>query len=94
MFIARDGTDVSPPVYYYLPDRTVIEGLNPGYIPVKILMDGNSYRVNFPSGTFTAYLPDMKGGVPEHQSFVLSPGGRTDIWFSGTLSKASARGCS
>jgi hypothetical protein len=93
VFIVRDGTDVSPPVYYYLPDRTIIEGENPGYVQVKILMDGNSYLVEFPPGTYTAFLPDMKGGVPEQQSFTISPGGRTDVWFQGTLLAASSRGC-
>jgi hypothetical protein len=94
VFIARDGTGVSPPVYYYLPDRTVIEGPNKDFTGVKILMDGNSYRVKIPPGSYIAYLPDMKGGVPEQQSFVITPDGRTDIWFSGTLLTASARGCS
>jgi hypothetical protein len=94
VFIARDGTVVSPPVYYYLPDRTIIEGENTGYSQVKILMDGNSYLVEFPPGAYTAYLPDMKGGVPEQQSFTIRPGGRTDVWFQGTLLAASSRGCS
>lgn len=93
VFIVRDGTDVSPPVYYYLPDRTIIEGANTGYIEVKILMDGNSNMVEFPPGAYTAYLPDMKEGVPEQQSFTISPGGRTDVWFQGTLLAASSRGC-
>ena len=93
MFIVRDGTDVSPPVYYYLPDRTIIEGENTGYVQVKILMDGNSYLVEFPPGTYTAFLPDMKGGVPEQQSFTINPGGRTDVWLQGTLLAASSRGC-
>jgi len=93
VFIARDGTDVSPPVYYYLPDRTIVEGANTGYTEVKILMDGNSNMGVFPPGAYTAYLPDMKEGIPEQQSFTISPGGRTDVWFQGTLLAASARGC-
>jgi hypothetical protein len=93
VFIARAGTEVSPPVYYYLPDKTIIEGANTGYSQVKILMDGNSYMVEFPPGTYIANLPDMKGGVPEQQSFTISPGVRTDIWFQGTLLAASSRGC-
>ena len=93
-FIARDGTSVGPVIYYSLPDKTVVEGQNMGYYIAKILVDGNSEVVNLIPGSYTAYLPDMKGGEPEIQSFIIQSGARTDIWFSGYSVAASSRGCS
>lgn len=92
-FIAREGTSVSPIIYYYLPDKTVVEGANIGYYQAKILVDGNSDMVKLLPGSYTAYLPNMNGGEFETQSFIISPGDRTDIWFSGYSIAASARGC-
>jgi hypothetical protein len=92
-FIAREGTSVSPIIYYYLPDKTVVEGPNTGYYQAKILVDGNSDMVRLIPGFYTAYLPNMNGGEFETQSFRITPGDRTDIWFSGYSIAASARGC-
>lgn len=93
-FIAREGTEVSPIVYYYLPDKTVVEGQNIGYRSAKILMDGNSEMVELPPGRYTASLPPMNGGNEvEQQSFVINEGGTTHIYFAGMAATASARGC-
>jgi hypothetical protein len=93
-FIAREGTEVSPIIYYYLPDKTIVEGQNIGYTSAKILMDGNSEMVQLAPGRYTAYLPPMNGGNEvEQESFVITEGGTTHIYFAGMAATASARGC-
>ena len=93
VFIARDGTNVSPVEYSYLPDRTIVEGQNSGYIQVKILPDGRSELVKLMPGKYIAYLPDMNGGEPEQQSFMISKGGITPLWFTGFAASSGSGGC-
>lgn len=93
VFIARDGTSVSPIVYSFLPDRTVVEGENKGYIQVKIPPDGRSGLVNPMPGAYTAYLPDWNGGEPEQQSFTIRADEITPIWFQGFSANTGGCGC-
>ncbi|MDD1683921.1 MAG: hypothetical protein LUO98_08825 [Methanoregula sp.] len=93
VFIARDGTNVSPIVYSFLPDRTVVEGENKGYIQVKIPPDGRSGLVNLMPGAYTAYLPDWNGGEPEQQSFTIRKDEITPIWFQGFSANSGGCGC-
>jgi hypothetical protein len=92
VFIARDGTNVPPIDYSYLPDGTVVEGQNIGYLQVIVLPDGKSELVRLSSGSFTAYLPNMNvGQPPEEQSFMIGKNDITHIWFEGF--SASSGGC-
>jgi hypothetical protein len=93
MFIARDGTNVSPIEYSFLPDRTVVEGENKGYLQVKILPDGHSEIVRLPPGNYTAYLPDWNGGEPEQQSFMITEEVITPLWFKGFAASSGGCGC-
>lgn len=93
VFIARDGTNVPPIVYSFLPDRTVVEGENKGYIQVKIPPDGRSGVVKLTPGTYTAYLPDWNGGEPEQQSFTIRKDEVTPIWLQGFAANSGGCGC-
>jgi hypothetical protein len=93
VFIARGGTNVSPIEYSFLPDRTVVEGENKGYLQVKILPDGHSGIVRLLPGNYTAYLPDWNGGEPEQQSFMISEEVITPIWFNGFAASSGGCGC-
>jgi hypothetical protein len=93
VFIARDGTNVSPIVYSFLPDRTVVEGENKGYIQVKIPPDGRSGLVKLLPGTYTAYLPNWNGGEPEQQSFTIRADEISPIWFQGFSASSGGCGC-
>jgi hypothetical protein len=93
VFIARDGTNVSPIVYSFLPDRTVVEGENKGYIQVKIPPDGRSGLVKLMPGTYTAYLPDWNGGEPEQESFTIRADEISPIWFQGFSASSGGCGC-
>jgi hypothetical protein len=92
VFIAREGTNVSPIEYSFLPDRTVVEGENKGYLQAKILPDGRSELIRLLPGNYTAYLPNWNGGEPEQQSFVIREEDITPIWFSG-FAASSGGGC-
>lgn len=92
VFIAREGTDVSPIEYRFLPDRTVVEGENQGYLPVRILPDGRSGLIRLRPGSYTAYLPNWNGGEPEEQSFTIREESITPIWFAG-FAASSGGGC-
>jgi len=93
VFIARDGTNVSPIVYSFLPDRTVVEGENKGYIQVKIPADGHSGVVKLQPGAYTAYLPNWNGGEPEQQSFTIRADETNPIWFQGFSASSGGCGC-
>jgi hypothetical protein len=93
VFIVREGTTVSPIEYSHLPDRTVAEGENKGYLPVKILPDGHSEIFKLLPGNYTAYLPDWNGGEPEHQSFLIREQDITPIWFQGFSASSGGCGC-
>jgi hypothetical protein len=92
VFIAREGMDLSQIEYTYLPDRTLVEGENPGYIPVIIPPDGRSDLIRLPTGNYTAYLPDWNSGEPEKQSFTVREDHILTIYFMG-FSAAGAGGC-
>lgn len=93
VFIVREGTTVSPIEYSHLPDRTVAEGENKGYLQVKILPDGHSEIFKLLPGNYTAYLPDWNGGEPEHQSFLIREQDITPIWFQGFSASSGGCGC-
>jgi hypothetical protein len=93
VFIARDGTNVSPIEYSFLPDRTVVEGENKGYLQVKILPDGHSEIIKLLPGNYTAYLPDWNGGEPEQQSFMITEEVITPIWLRGFAASSGGCGC-
>jgi hypothetical protein len=92
VFIAREGTNVSPIEYSFLPDRTVVEGENKGYLQVKIPPDGRSELIKLLPGNYTAYLPNWNGGEPEQQSFMIREEDITPIWFAG-FAASSGGGC-
>jgi hypothetical protein len=92
VFIARKGTTISPIEYSFLPDRTVVEGENKGYLQVKIPPDGHSDFIKLQPGNYTAYLPNWNGGEPEQQSFMIREDDITPIWFQG-FSAAGGGGC-
>jgi hypothetical protein len=92
VFIAREGTDLSQIEYTYLPDRTLVEGENKGYIQVKIPPDGRSDLIRLPPGNYTAYLPDWNSGAPEQQSFTIREEVTITIHFMG-FSAAGGGGC-
>lgn len=92
VFIARNGTNVPPVDYSYLPDGTIVEGQNNGYLQVTVLPDGKSEFVRLAPGSYTAYLPSMNiGQPPEEQSFMIRVNDMTHIWFEGF--SASSGGC-
>lgn len=92
VFIASAGTDIPPVDYHYLPDGTVTEGPNTGYLRVVVLPDGKSEYVQLAPGSYTAYLPNRNvGQPPEEQQFTIQPKDITHIWFEGF--SASSGGC-
>jgi hypothetical protein len=94
VFIARDGSNLPPIEYSYRPDRTVVEGPNTGYLPVKVPADGVSEVVRIAPGSYTAYLPSMNvGQPPEEQSFRIRDDEMTHIWFDGFLTSSGGCGC-
>jgi hypothetical protein len=93
VFIARDGTNVSPIEYSFLPDRSVVEGENKGYLQVKIPPDGRSELIKLLPGNYTAYLPNWNGGEPEEQSFMIREEDITPIWFAGFAASSGGCGC-
>jgi len=93
IFIAREGTTVSAVEYTFLPDRTVREGENKGYLQVKIPPEGRSDLIKLRPGNYTAYLPDWNGGEPEQQSFMIHQEEITPIWFEGFSASGGGCGC-
>lgn len=93
VFIAREGTPVSPIEYTFLPDRTVVEGENRGYLQVKVPPDGRSELIKLQPGNYTAYLPDWNGGEPEQHSFIIHREEITPIWFEGFSASGGSCGC-
>jgi hypothetical protein len=83
VFIAREGTDLSQIEYSFLPDRTVVEGENKGYLQVKVPADGRSELIRLQPGNYKAYIPAMGGGEPEQQSFTIRKEVIITIYFMG-----------
>jgi len=92
VFIAREGTDLSQIEYSFLPDRTVVEGENKGYLQVKVPADGRSELIRLQPGNYTAYLPTTGSGEPEKQSFTIQEDDITTIFMLG-FSAAGGGGC-
>ena len=92
VFIAREGTDLSQIEYSFLPDRTVVEGENKGYLQVKVPADGRSELIRLQPGNYTAYIPTMGGGEPEQQSFTIRKEVIINLYFMG-FSAAGGGGC-
>jgi len=92
VYIARQGSNVLPISYDQYQNLVV----PPGYIPVKILPNGESPGVNLAPGYYIAYLPDKTGiQQPEQQSFTINPNCNTVVTFSGySYRAASGGGCS
>lgn len=93
VFIAREGTSISPIEYAFLPDRTVVEGENRGYLQVRVPPDGRSDLIKLQPGNYTAYLPDWNNGEPEQQSFTIQKEDITPIWFEGFSASGGGCGC-
>lgn len=92
VFIAREGTDLSQIEYSFLPDGTVVEGENKGYLQVKIPPDGRSELIRLRTGNYTASIPNQGGGEPEQQSFTIREDVIITVYFMG-FSAAGAGGC-
>ena len=92
VFIAREGTDLSQIEYSFLPDGTVVEGENKGYLQVKIPPDGRSELIRLRTGNYTASIPNQGGGEPEQQSFAIREDVIITVYFMG-FSAAGAGGC-
>ena len=92
VFIAREGTDLSQIEYSFLPDGTVVEGENKGYLQVKIPPDGRSEFIRLRTGNYTASIPNQGGGEPEQQSFTIREDVIITVYFMG-FSAAGAGGC-
>lgn len=92
VFIAREGTDLSQIEYSFLPDGTVVEGENKGYLQVKIPPDGRSGLIRLQPGNYTASIPNQGGGEPERQSFTIREKDITTIYMLG-FSAAGGGGC-
>jgi hypothetical protein len=92
VFIAREGTDLSQIEYSFLPDRTVVEGENRGYLQVKVPPDGRSELIRLQTGNYTAYIPTMGGGEMEHQSFTVREEVIITVYLMG-FSAAGGGGC-
>lgn len=92
VFIAREGTDLSQIEYSFLPDGTVVEGENKGYLQVKIPPDGRSELIRLRTGNYTASIPNQGGGEPEQQSFAIREDVIITLYFMG-FSAAGAGGC-
>lgn len=92
VFIAREGTDLSQIEYSILPDGTVVEGENKGYLLVKIPPDGRSELTRLRTGNYSASIPNQGGGKPEQQSFMIREDVIITVYFTG-FSAAGAGGC-
>ena len=92
VFIAREGSDLSQIEYSFLPDGTVVEGANQGYLRVKIPPDGRSELIRLRTGNYTASIPNQGGGEPEQQSFTICEEVILTVYFMG-FSAAGAGGC-
>ncbi len=92
VYIARQGSNVLPMTYDQYNNLIV----PPGYIPIKILPNGESPSVSLAPGFYIAYLPDKTGiQSPEQQSFTINPNCNTVVTFSGySYRAASGGGCS
>lgn len=91
-YIARNGTNVPPVDASFDHYRSAGEHLNPDYLHVKIMPDGNSAIVNLMPGSYLAYLPDRSGGQPEERSFMINPRYLTYVTFTGHAAGSSG-GC-
>lgn len=96
VFIARNGTNVSPIDNTDLLDRMVVEDQNPVFLQVKILPDGNSETVRLAPGYYSAYLPNKNGDeIEDLQSFKIGANFMTYVSLSGSsYSNPSSSGCS
>ena len=96
VFIARNGTNVSPIDNTYLLDRMVAGDQNTVFLPVKILPDGSSEIVKLAPGTYTAYLPDKNGDeIEDLQSFKIGANFMSYVSLSGpSYSTPRSSGCS
>jgi hypothetical protein len=99
VYIARNGTNVSPIDNTYLLERMVPGNKNPVFLPVRILPDGSSEIVKLAPGSYSAYLPDKNGTeIEDLQSFKIGADFMTYVSLSGpsysTPSPCSGCSCS
>jgi hypothetical protein len=99
VFIARNGTDVSPIDDNNLLDRMVVEDQNPVFLQVKILPDGSSESVRLAPGAYSAYLPDKNDNeIEDQQSFTIGAKFMTYVSLTGSsylpLDSSGCTGCS
>jgi hypothetical protein len=89
VYIARQGSNVQPLSYDQYQNLLV----SPGYIPVKILPNGESPSVILAPGPYIGYLPDKTGAQqPEQQSFTINANSQTILTFSGNSYRANSGG--
>ncbi len=71
--------------YTYHPDKTAIDGQNPGFEKVELLTDGSMPEGAIPlgAGEYTAYLQRGNGAQPETQNFKIGGGQVTYVPFIG-----------
>jgi hypothetical protein len=95
VFIARNGTNVSPIDNNYLLYQMVAGDQNTVFLPVKILPDGNSETVKLAPGYYTAYLPDKSGDeIEDQQSFMIGAHVMSYVSLSGSSYRSpNSSGC-